>query len=49
MKESKRSKTFEHTTKNKQYDDSHNQMKKKPKPDTRKGMMDHQFQGLENL
>jgi hypothetical protein len=29
MKESKGSKTFEHTTKNNQYDDTQNQMKKK--------------------
>ena len=40
MKESKRSKTFEHTTKINQYNDAQNQMKKKeeekrPKPNTR--------------
>jgi len=29
MKESKGSKTFEHTAKNNQYDDTQNQMKKK--------------------
>ena len=54
MKESKRSKTFEHTTKINQYNDAQNQMKKKRKkkdPNPTLGcMMDHlanQFQGPE--